>query len=258
MKLSHAVLASALFISACSDAPQTHITSLNQLQPASPPPEMVKKPDFDDYKIVEEKKKAFVEFLKPGVTYINGLIENARTRLNHLSNAKDISQEDMAFLTKVGDLFKLPIPDGGPDKAWFNEALKRVDILPPDLVLSQAAKESGWGTSRFAREGNNYFGQWCYTSGCGMVPSARSQGKTHEVAVFKDTFQSVRAYFLNVNRNRAYADLRDIRADLRKNNQPITGVELANGLESYSERGQAYVQEVQGMIRYNEEFWSQG
>ncbi|MEZ8142457.1 glucosaminidase [Enterovibrio norvegicus FF-33] len=258
MKLSHAVLASALFISACSDAPQTQITNLNQLQPASPPPEMVQKPDFGDYKIVEEKKKAFVAFLKPGVTYINGLIENARTRLSSLSGAASINQDDQAFLAKVADLFNLPLPENGPDQAWFKEALKRVDIIPADLVLSQAAKESGWGTSRFAREGNNYFGQWCYTSGCGMVPSARSQGKTHEVAVFKDTFQSIRAYFLNVNRNKAYASLRDIRADLRKDGKPVTGVTLANGLESYSERGQAYVEEVQGMIRYNEEYWSQG
>ncbi|WP_028025547.1 glucosaminidase domain-containing protein [Enterovibrio calviensis] len=258
MKLHYAVLASALFISACSDAPQAPTTRIDQLQPASPPPEMVKKPDFAEYKIVDEKKKAFVAFLSPGVDYINNLIEKARVRLIQLSDSTSPTKDDLAFLAKVAELFNLPLPEAGADNAWFDEALKRVDIIPNDLVLSQAAKESGWGTSRFAREGNNYFGQWCYTSGCGMVPSARSQGKTHEVAAFKDAYQSVRAYFLNVNRNKAYSSLRDIRADLRKQGKPITGVALSNGLGSYSERGQAYVDEVQGMIRYNEKYWSQG
>ncbi|USH04001.1 glucosaminidase domain-containing protein [Grimontia kaedaensis] len=257
MKLPYAVLASALLISACSDAPQTPLT-VDKLQPASPPPSMVEKPDFASYKIVDEKKKAFVAFMKPGINYINGLIENARTRLIGLEKGKTPTDEDEAFLARVAELFNLPLPEEGADKKWYQEALKRVDVIPVDLVLTQAAKESGWGTSRFAREGNNYFGQWCYTSGCGMVPSARSQGKTHEVAVFKDTYQSIRAYFLNVNRNKAYAQLRDIRADLRKSGEPISGVALANGLKSYSERGQAYVDEVQSMIRYNEKYWSQG
>ncbi|CZF78905.1 hypothetical protein GCE9029_01127 [Grimontia celer] len=257
MKLSYAVLASALFLSACSDAPQTPLT-VDKLQPASPPPSMVEKPDFASYKIVDEKKKAFVAFMKPGISYINGLIENARTRLIGLENGKTLTDEDEAFLARVAELFNLPLPEAGADKKWYQEALKRVDVIPADLVLTQAAKESGWGTSRFAREGNNYFGQWCYTSGCGMVPSARSQGKTHEVAVFKDTYHSIRAYFLNVNRNKAYAELRNIRADLRKSGEPISGVALANGLKSYSERGQAYVDEVQSMIRYNEKYWSQG
>ncbi|MDD1780733.1 glucosaminidase domain-containing protein [Enterovibrio sp. ZSDZ35] len=258
MKLSFAVLASALLLSACSEAPHTPVTNINQLQPASPPPEMVQKPDFASYKIVTEKKQAFADFLKPGVNYINGLIENARTRLTTLSTAKSLSTSDNEFLSNVAELFSLPLPETGADQAWFKEALKRVDVIPMDLVLSQAAIESGWGTSRFAREGNNYFGQWCYTQGCGMVPSARSSGKFHEVATYKDPLQSIRAYFLNVNRNRAYSQLRDIRAELRKEHEPISGTALANGLLSYSSRGQAYVNEVQGMISHNQQYWSQG
>ncbi|OEE58696.1 glucosaminidase [Enterovibrio norvegicus] len=257
MKLSRVVLASALFLSACSDAPQS-TTNVSQLQPASPPPSMEQVPDFASYKIVDEKKKAFVSFLKPGVTYINDLILNARTRLKTLSSTTAMASDDEVFLAKVAELFKLPLPEAGADAKWFNEALKRVDIIPADLVLTQAAKESGWGTSRFAREGNNYFGQWCYTPGCGLVPSARGKGQTHEVAAFKDAFQAIRAYFLNVNRNAAYADLRNIRAALRKSGQPITGEALAKGLLSYSERGQPYVDEVQSMIRFNEKYWSQG
>lgn len=257
MKLYYVVLASAVFISACSDAPQTP-TTVDKLQEAPPPPSMVEKPDFSAYKLVDEKKKAFVAFMKPGINYINTLIESARTRLVELEKGKTPSKDDKVFLSRVAELFNLPLPETGADKTWYQEALKRVDVIPADLVLTQAAKESGWGTSRFAREGNNYFGQWCYTPGCGIVPSARSQGKTHEVAVFKDTYQSIRAYFLNVNRNRAYAQLREIRAELRNAGKPISGVALANGLESYSERGQAYVDEVQSMIRYNEKYWSQG
>lgn len=258
MKLSRAVLASAaLFLSACSDAPNETLT-VSQLQPASPPPSMDVKPDFREFQLVDEKKKAFVSFMKPGVDYINGLLVSAHNRLIALEKSGSMNEDDKQFLSRVSELFNHPLPENGPDKAWYKEALKRVDVIPADLVLTQAAKESGWGTSRFAREGNNYFGQWCYTAGCGLVPGARTEGMTHEVAVFDDAYQSIRAYFLNVNRNRAYAGLRDIRSKLRKSNQPLSGEALANGLISYSERGQAYVDEVQGMIRYNENYWSQG
>ncbi|MDX8381543.1 MAG: glucosaminidase domain-containing protein, partial [Ghiorsea sp.] len=129
--------------------------------------------------------------------------------------------------------------------------LKRVDTVPLELVLSQAANESAWGTSRFARKANNLFGQWCFTKGCGLVPSRRNAGSTHEVAAFKSPQLSVRSYLRNLNTGRVYKDLRTIRAQKRAQGKTATAFELAEGLNKYSERGQAYVKEIRSMIKYN-------
>mgnify|MGYP000465840695 CR=1 FL=1 len=134
----------------------------------------------------------------------------------------------------------------------ISELLLYVDIIPESLVLAQAANESAWGTSRFALEGNNYFGQWCFRKGCGLVPEQRDDEAEHEVRRFKNARQSVFAYIDNLNINRAYADLREKRSELRQNGQEITGLTLASGLHSYSERGQDYIDEIESLISYNE------
>ena len=120
------------------------------------------------------------------------------------------------------------------------------------IALAQAAKESAWGISRFDRLGNNYFGQWCFVAGCGLVPEARNTGASHEVAAFKSVRESVRRYMNNINTHPAYADLRNRRASLRSEGNDISGLALAPALIRYSERGQEYVSELQAMIRGNE------
>jgi Bax protein len=128
----------------------------------------------------------------------------------------------------------------------------RVNIIPPAMALAQAAKESGWGTSRFASDGNNYFGQWCYKPGCGLIPKARKTGKSHEVAVFNSAKESVQAYMHNINTHQAYDELRAIRAKLQKTGKPLSGLDLLQGLHAYSERGQIYVKELESMIQFNQ------
>jgi Bax protein len=128
----------------------------------------------------------------------------------------------------------------------------RVDVLPPSLVLAQAANESAWGTSRFALEGNSLFGQWCYVEGCGIVPRRRARGATHEVKSFDSVAGTVRAYFNNINTNQSYEYLRELRADMREEDQPIDSMVLAFGLEPYSQRGDRYVDEVQNIIMQND------
>src|SRR5690606_11880502 len=130
--------------------------------------------------------------------------------------------------------------------------LRRVDVLPSSLVLAQAANESAWGTSRFAVEGNNYFGQWCFTEGCGLVPDRRLSEASHEVKAFTSAGESVEAYFMNINTFGAYQGLRLMREELRRSGQIIDGLTLAEGLESYSERGEEYIEELQSMIQFNE------
>ena len=138
------------------------------------------------------------------------------------------------------------------DQGFFSRLLSRVDSLPESLVLAQAANESAWGTSRFARQGNNLFGQWCFKPGCGLVPQARDDEAFHEVAKFSSVQGSINAYFANLNSHPAYEPVREIRGCLRQQQARVTGVALAEGLEQYSSRGYAYIDELQAMIRFNQ------
>jgi uncharacterized FlgJ-related protein len=127
-----------------------------------------------------------------------------------------------------------------------------VDAIPPSLALGQAAYESGYGTSRFAREGNALFGQWTY-GGEGMKPRKKRASKgNYAVAAYDWPLDSVRDYMRNLNTHRAYQGLRDERAAARADGRVPTGAELAATLTSYSEKGAEYVKELQGIMRTNE------
>jgi len=134
----------------------------------------------------------------------------------------------------------------------LQKLLSNVDTVPESLVLAQAANESAWGTSRFARNGNNFFGIWCFKVGCGEVPKARDTGKIHEVARFRSAQDGVEYYLLTINRHPAYQKLRDLRHELRMQNKALNGATLAEGLIKYSERGLPYVREIQAMISTNQ------
>lgn len=134
------------------------------------------------------------------------------------------------------------------------ELLLRVNIIPIELIQVQTANESGWGTSRFAVQGYNFFGLWCYQTGCGFVPKLRTEGMTHEVAKFSTPAQGMYRYVLNLNRNKAYRQLQ-IKRQALLHSRKLTSFELAmqltTTLEAYSERGQAYIDELQSMLRVN-------
>ncbi|MGR5064933.1 glucosaminidase domain-containing protein [Photobacterium sp. DNB22_13_2] len=220
------------------------------------------KPDFSKITDVGQKKAAFFDFLRPAVEHENQRVAKERQFLELIKSpvhaGELLSADKKNYAVKLSDAYKVPLNDSGMTSEWLAAMLNRVDVIPESLVLSQAANESGWGTSRFAVEGNNYFGQWCYRKGCGLVPNARNDGASHEVAVFASPYLSVQAYFMNVNTNRAYQDLRDIRSAQRKAGDIVEGTKLAEGLSRYSERGQAYVDEIQAMIRHNNQYWRQG
>ncbi|MCK6264998.1 glucosaminidase domain-containing protein [Vibrio sp. ZSDE26] len=220
-------------------------------------------PDFASINDIQQKKTAFFDYLKPGIALENKRILKERARLEQIQahfNNNELTSEDGSYAERLGQLYQVEVPSEGINAKWIDMMLHRVDVLPEALVLTQAAKESGWGTSRFATQANNYFGQWCYSSGCGVVPEQRKEGMTHEVASFSSVQESIHRYFMNVNRNRAYQDLRNIRFDLHSNNLDLldtdSAIELANGLIRYSERGQPYVDEIQSMIRFNQPFWT--
>lgn len=218
-------------------------------------------PNFAAIEDVNEKKDTFFSFLRPSINIENKRITKERAFLTKLSESgfSNIDSEDTSYAKRLGKLYSLPVPSEGLDQAWLTEMLNRVNVLPEALVLTQAANESAWGTSRFATKANNYFGHWCYTKGCGLVPLQRNEGSSHEVATFSSSQESVHRYFMNLNRNRAYADLRAIRAKLAAQGDDLlttaTATELTNGLLKYSERGSDYVTDLQAMIRHNKVYW---
>ena len=208
-------------------------------------------PDFAEIPAGVERKAAFFGYFLPIVESQNRLILATRENLeNWYANQDDISPGDAAKIDEIAVRYRIEDFDIESDESW-NKLFHRVDAVPPSLALAQSANESAWGTSRFAREGNNFYGQWCFRKGCGLVPKKRDANKTHEVAAFDSPQESVRVYIRNLNSNSAYKGLRDIRADLRKANKSVTGQALAAGLKRYSERGMEYVKELREMIAGN-------
>jgi Bax protein len=134
---------------------------------------------------------------------------------------------------------------------YLEEMLYKADIIPVGLALGQAAYESGYGTSRFAVEGNALFGQWTY-GGEGLVPEQQRKSLgDHRIASFNWPFDSVRGYFLNLMSHPAYEDFRKLRAKLRAEDKPLNSIALADGLLQYSERGQEYVDGLKAIITKN-------
>ncbi len=217
-------------------------------------------PDFKEYNAGAERKAAFIAFLEPLVVAQNQTLLKQRAELVKIAekyaNGHLISWADRRFLNRLASLYQLDSTNGKFDESIVNDLVGRVDAIPVSLVLAQAANESGWGTSRFAREANNLFGQWCYTTGCGMVPRARATGRTHEVQAFANVEESLRGYFFNINTHDRYAALRKIRRSLRQSGQKLTGAALADGLLYYSERREAYIRDIKNMIRRNEKYLS--
>lgn len=221
-------------------------------------------PKFKTIKKTSERKKAFFKYLIPGIEYENSAVLKERNTLLAFQNkitGNTLSSTELIELKKLAKRYRVDWPEADTiTNEWLEQLLEKVDVLPVSLVLIQAANESAWGTSRFARDGNNYFGQWCYREGCGLVPLARSEGMVHEVAKFSSVQKSIHYYFLNVNRNTAYADLRKQRANRRTRGLDMVSEEaafdLTNGLVNYSEKGQNYVNILQSMLRHNSKYWN--
>jgi Bax protein len=209
-------------------------------------------PDFALYEDIDARKDAFFGYFLPLVEMRNEEILELRADLLRLrENVSDLSGRQQRRIVQLAEDYEIAAFDVNEAGDW-DTLLRRVDVVPPSLALAQAAKESGWGLSRFAQEGNNFFGHWCYVEGCGLVPESRPAGARHEVAAFDSPAQAVERYIYNLNSHDAYQDLRVMRSELRDNDELISGLELAEGLMQYSQRGQAYIRELQGMIRFNE------
>lgn len=216
--------------------------------------EPVTLPNFNAIKDISERKKAFFDFLLPYIENSNEQIlilrEEVKTLKTTFEQSNDLSESAVQRVRELQAKYKLDTDDGIEAQS-FLDLLSRIDVIPPSLALAQAALESGWGTSRFARKGNNLYGIWCYELGCGMVPKKRTAGKKHEVQTFLSPKGCFDSYAHNLNTNPSYGRMRAIRRALRRNGKELAGVDLAEGMERYSEEGYYYVEKVQRVIRSN-------
>ena len=126
----------------------------------------------------------------------------------------------------------------------------RMDAIPTSLAIAQAAKESGWGTSRFALDGNAMFGQWTWSEE-GIEPSEKTKNQGHKILKFPMLQSSVKAYMKNLNTHRGYSELRNERAELRRKNQNISGLDLVDYLYNYAQTGSEYVKILKKIIQQN-------
>ena len=205
---------------------------------------------------VKDKKKLFFRVIAPIVLRINELILEDRLRAQQLTErlaqGQNVTPEDQAWLTELAVKYKVLESTSEPlDSNALAELLMRVDVVPPSLALAQAADESGWGTSRFAEQGNSLFGQWAWGKGLKPTGQRTSEFGDQRIAAFGTTAQATYAYALNLNTQQAYHDLRLRRADLRRQKQRISGSVLAVTLLHYSERGPAYVHDLEALIKNN-------
>ncbi|GAW97747.1 MULTISPECIES: glucosaminidase domain-containing protein [Colwellia] len=214
-------------------------------------------PDFGAIYDIASKKRQFFDFIRPAIEAKNNQLSQERSELEYwheqISLGLGLSTEQQTSLQALSKAYR--INKDASTLQQIDALLVRVDIIPTSLVLVQAANESAWGTSRFARIGLNFFGIWCYKEGCGMVPSGRNAGAQHEVAAFESVDAAVSGYFNNINKHNAYHVFRTIRAELRGQDQPLDAEILAAGLLPYSERGAHYVLDITDMLRHNQRYF---
>ena len=196
------------------------------------------------------RKDIFLRTVLPAVLRVNANLRRDRRFVARAAWLRAAGQQLDATthmrLTRLAERYRTDPDD-------LKTLRRRVDTLPPSLVLAQAAIESGWGRSRFAQSGNALFGQRSYhCSDCGMVPRGYGEDPGFRVVQFKSVAGSVRAYLRNLNTHPAYAALRQARAAARRAGRRLDSQRLATFLTRYSERGAAYVADVQATIAAND------
>lgn len=205
-------------------------------------------PDLEEVPSVAERKRLFFKSVLPLVVMVNEVISAKRQRILEIRSLMDsgrqVSDRDRRWLETMCERYNVADED-------LDALLLRVDIVPPSLALAQAAKESGWGTSRFAVTGNAIFGQRTWDGG-GLVPAERVDGETHQVRAFGSLMDSVWSYVHNLNSHAAYDAFRRERAAGRaEQGGTVEGYRLAGTLENYAETGASYVDALRSIIRVN-------
>ncbi len=191
----------------------------------------------------KKRKNMFIQIILPLIIKENNKIRIDRKRLFTILNKNSNTEIEKKWLEKKYKQYGVRQNDLSTLKI-------RMDEIPVSLAIAQAAKETGWGTSRFALKGNALFGQWTW-SGEGLKPKNADKGKDHKVMKFHSLQLSVRAYLRNLNTHSTYKNLRKARTKLRNQNKPLDSVILSNHLDKYAETGNQYIEVLQKIIEQN-------
>ena len=192
----------------------------------------------------KERKEFFIQIVLPLILQENNKIRLERKRLFSIINKSNNTDLEKKWLNKKYKQYGIPSKDLSTLKI-------RMDEVPVSLALAQAAKKTGWGTSRFVQEGNALFGQWTW-SGEGLKPKEADENKGHKVMKFNVLQASVRAYQRNLNTHKTYKEFRKARAQLRDSGKPLDSIILSKFLDKYAETGKQYVQILQKIIKQND------
>ena len=192
---------------------------------------------------VKDRKKLFIQIVLPLIVEENIKIRLDRKKLFNILNKKNNSTIEKKWLDNKFKQYG--IKDNN-----LSDLKTRMDEIPVSLAIAQAATETGWGTSRFALEGNALFGQWTWSDD-GIKPAAANGDSTHKIMKFKVLKASVRAYQRNLNTNRSYKKFRKIRAIQRDNNNKLNSLELVKYLDKYAEIGIEYTKNLKKIIQQN-------
>ena len=200
----------------------------------------------NEIKMIEntsKRKEFFIQIVLPLILKENSNIKIDRKRLFSIINKSNNTDLEKKWLEKKYKQYGIPSKD-------LSTLKKRMDEIPVSLALAQAAKETGWGTSRFAQEGNALFGQWTW-SGEGLKPKDADKSEGHKVMRFNVLQASVRAYQRNLNTHSTYEEFRKERAKLRDDGKPLDSMKLSKFLNKYAETGNQYVEVLQKIIKQN-------
>ena len=200
----------------------------------------------NEIKMIEstsKRKDFFIQIVLPLILKENNNIKIDRKRLFNIINKNNNTNLEKKWLKKKYKQYGIPSRDLSTLKI-------RMDEIPVSLALAQAAKETGWGTSRFAQEGNALFGQWTW-SGEGLKPKDADKNEGHKVMKFNVLQASVRAYQRNLNTHSTYKEFREERAKLRDDGKPLDSMRLSTFLNKYAETGNKYVEVLQKIIKQN-------
>jgi Bax protein len=199
--------------------------------------------DLDEIQSVKLKKETFIKIVLPLVVAENEKILEDRFKLKKITSRKITTDKEKQWLRQK--FLEYRVKKGNVD-----ELMTKMDIIPASIALAQAAKESGWGTSRFALEGNAIFGQWTW-NGKGIAPLNRDKSKNHKILKFPILRASVKAYKNNLNTHKSYIKFREVRKHLREKNKKITGLILTKTLDNYAETGSEYTKILEQIITQN-------
>ena len=199
--------------------------------------------DLENLQSVQLKKETFIKIVLPLVVAENEKILDDREKLKGLVDKKFTSDSEKQWLRQKLLEYKVK-------KSDLKELMFRMDMIPVSIALAQAAKESGWGTSRFALEGNAIFGQWTW-DGQGIAPLKRDGDKNHKILKFPILRASVKAYKNNLNTHKSYFKFREKRKQLRTKNKNITGLALTDTLKNYAQTGSEYTKILNQIITQN-------